>query len=251
MFCTNCGKEIANGGSFCHNCGQQTTKKEESSANALNTESTTIKTFVPISQEEYEKRKSRNKKIGLLWLIGPAVTLVGVLLLYSIFNFVLFGASGGSASSSYLVVGQIIKVVLGLVGLVAVVCVMVGIPVGIIYLSKREEFAGMKFDPRSGKDNTSEIPSEINHWSWGAAGLTWIWGVYHRVWISFLVFIPIVNIVMIIYLGIKGNKLAWRADKWESVEKFLETEKKWKPWGIVFFALNILGIIGNLSGYGN
>ncbi|OGL87301.1 hypothetical protein A3I40_03730 [Candidatus Uhrbacteria bacterium RIFCSPLOWO2_02_FULL_48_12] len=84
------------------------------------------------------------------------------------------------------------------------------------------------------------MPEEIKGWNWGAAGLTWIWGVYHGVWISLLFFIPLVNIVMVIMLGIKGNEWAWRAQKWESVEKFIVSQRKWRPWGMAFVALMIL-----------
>tara|TARA_Y100000310_G_scaffold260903_1_gene270042 strand:+ start:11206 stop:11379 length:174 start_codon:yes stop_codon:yes gene_type:complete len=51
---------------------------------------------------------------------------------------------------------------------------------------------------------------------------------------------------MVIVLGIKGNEWAWRAQKWESVEKFQTSQNKWKPWGIVFFVLILLSIISNI-----
>lgn len=46
---------------------------------------------------------------------------------------------------------------------------------------------------------------------------------------------------MMIVLGIKGNEWAWRNNKWESVEQFISSQNKWKPWGIIFFILAILG----------
>jgi hypothetical protein len=51
---------------------------------------------------------------------------------------------------------------------------------------------------------------------------------------------------MIIILGMKGNEWAWRACPWESVERFVSSQKKWKPWGIVFFVLMILGLISSI-----
>lgn len=214
-----------------------------------------------IAQNDYEKRKRRNIKIGLLWLIAPTLTLVAVLSSYAIITFtmsqlsyddysttVVTGDNTLLPTNNYDTASSMISVILSLIGIAALIGIMVGIPLGIIYLSKRVVSDGIKFDPRSGKGDSSEIPPEINHWNWGAAGLTWIWGASHRVWISFLAFIPLVNIFMIIYLGLNGNKLAWRADKWENVETFLAAERKWKPWGIFFIILNILAI---LSQFGN
>lgn len=189
----------------------------------------------------------RNKKIGLFLLIGPFVGLIAILIIYTIVAFVI--NSSGTGAETSLVIARIINVILGLLGIICVVGIIVGIPLSILFLGKKELVKGAKYDERSGKKEASVTPEEIRGWSWGAAGLTWIWGIYHGVWISLLTFIPLVNIVMIIVLGIKGNEWAWRARKWESVEKFVSSQKKWKPWGIVFFALMILGLIFGILNY--
>lgn len=72
------------------------------------------------------------------------------------------------------------------------------------------------------------VPSEIMKWNWAAFFLNWIWGTYHRVWISYLVFVPFINIFAVFYLGIKGNELAWRANSFTSVQEFLDSQKKWQ-----------------------
>lgn len=245
MFCAKCGKEIVAGADSCYNCGEEITK-DRVNMRSVNTAQSVSKNFMPISKEEYEKRKNRNIKIGLWWLIAPFVTLVCVLILYAFASFAMNRLVNGVAvpvEDSYLTITRIFRVLLGLMGILSVGGIVIGIPLGVIYLTKRVKLIGLEFDPRSGKGHASEIPPEINHWSWGAVGLTWIWGVAHRVWISFLVFIPLVNIIVLIYLGVAGNKLAWRADTWESVEVFLENEKKWKPWGVVFFLLGIVTVL--------
>lgn len=187
----------------------------------------------------------RNKKIGLFLLIGPFVGLIAVLMIYAIVAFIINSAAGAGAESPS-IAANIINVVLGFLGIICVIGILVGIPLGIIYLNKKELAEGAKYDERSGKKEASVVPEEIKGWNWGAAGLTWIWGVYHGVWISLLAFIPIVNIIMVIVLGIKGSEWAWRARPWESVERFVSSQKKWKPWGIVFFALMILGLISSI-----
>ena len=183
----------------------------------------------------------RNKKIGLFLLIGPFVGLIAVLVIYAIVSFIVSSAGADTASPS--IAANVIRVILGFLGIISVIGILVGIPLGIIYLNKKELADGANYDERSGKKEASVVPEEIKGWNWGAAGLTWIWGVYHGVWISLLAFIPLINLIMWIILGIKGSEWAWRARKWESVERFVSSQKKWKPWGIVFFALMILGII--------
>lgn len=205
-----------------------------------------------MNHEEYTKIKSRNKRNGILWLVVPLVSLPLILSAYAIASFVINSLiSSGGTTSSTATIAQIIRVVLGLLGVSAAVGIIVGIPLGIIYLSKRVVYPGMKFDSRSGRGAASDIPTEIDHWNWGAAGLTWIWGATHRVWVAFLAFVPLVNIFVLIYLGVKGNELAWRAEKWESVEAFLESQRRWKIWGIVFFILIILSYISKLGSSGN
>lgn len=76
------------------------------------------------------------------------------------------------------------------------------------------------------------MPDELRRWSWAAFLMTWLWGISHNVWISLLSFVPFVNLFIWIYLGIKGNELAWQNRKFESVQQFHEVQKKWTQWGV-------------------
>jgi len=185
----------------------------------------------------------RNKTIGLSWLIGPFAGLVLILIIYAIANFSI--VYFGTASELWLLAARIINVVLGLLGVVCVIGTMIGIPVGIVYLTKKESVEGATFDKRSGMQEGSAVPEEVKGWNWGAFGLTWIWGIYHGVWISLLSFVPIANIVIWIMLGLKGSEWAWKARKWESVEAFVAAQNKWKPWGIAWLVVAVL--LGFLS----
>lgn len=184
----------------------------------------------------------KNKKIGLFLLIGPIVGLIALIIINGIVSF--FVGSTGADPESLSITVNIVRVILAFLGLICVIGILVGIPVGIIYLNKKEIAKDIKYDERSGKKEASIVPEEIKGWNWGAAGLTWIWGLYHGVWISLLIFIPLVNLVMWVILGIKGNEWAWKARPWESKEKFITSQKKWKPWGIAFFIISfLLGIL--------
>jgi len=98
-----------------------------------------------------------------------------------------------------------------------------------------------EYDERSGKGKDSIIPKEIIEWNWGAAGLGIIWGIYHKVWVSFLTLVvPFGWIAM----GKAGNGWAWRNKKWKSVEEFKMAQAKWQVWGkicfIIILAINLI-----------
>jgi len=92
----------------------------------------------------------------------------------------------------------------------------------------------------SGGGRNAVVPPEIDNWNWGAFLLTWIWGLGNNTFIAFLMFVPFVNIPMWFILGVKGSAWAWRNKRWESVEAFKRTQRKWAMWGpavVVFFVL--------------
>jgi len=181
----------------------------------------------------------RNKKIGIFWLVGPISMLVIILVLYAVSRFFFQPAADGSINNT---AGAIINIVLGFLGIIATMLIIVGIPLGIVYLNKKD-YNNVKCDPRSGNGKLSTIPDEITGWSWGAFMFNWIWGIANNVYLSFLVFIPYFSIVWIIVLGINGKKWAWQSKQWLSVDEFKKTQKQWDKWGIVFLILQVLFII--------
>ncbi len=80
-------------------------------------------------------------------------------------------------------------------------------------------------------------------WNWGAFMLTWIWGIAHSVWISFLVLVPVLNIIWPFVLGAKGNQWAWEKKHYDSVEQFKKSQKPWNIAGVILF---VLGLVGGL-----
>jgi hypothetical protein len=86
----------------------------------------------------------------------------------------------------------------------------------------------------------SASPPEVKGWNWGAFLLPWIWGLSHRVWLSLLCFIPFVGIIMAFVLGEKGNEWAWQNQKWNSIEHFKRTQKRWALWALGLFGFEII-----------
>lgn len=85
----------------------------------------------------------------------------------------------------------------------------------------------------------ANIP-KLDGWNWGAAGLTWIWGIRFGVWLALLTFVPAIGGIWWIVLGLKGNEWAWQARKWNSVEEFNQAMAPWKTWGKVLFIVSLV-----------
>ncbi len=91
----------------------------------------------------------------------------------------------------------------------------------------------------SGQGAVSTLPPEIRGWNWGAFFLNWIWGIGNSVWIAFLVFIPLLNIIWCFVLGARGNEWAWQHKKWDSIEHFKRTQHTWSKWGVILFFVSL------------
>jgi len=95
----------------------------------------------------------------------------------------------------------------------------------------------------SGMGKSATLPPEIKGWNWGAFWLSWIWGIRNRTYIAFLAFIPYVGFVMAFILGAKGNKWAWQNQKWDSIEQFKKSQRRWAMWGLIIFLCIISPVI--------
>jgi hypothetical protein len=95
-------------------------------------------------------------------------------------------------------------------------------------------------DNTSGQGKNTVVPLEIRKWNWGALLITPVWGIANKVYISLLVFLPVFNLLLPIYLGIKGSELAWRHKQWESVEHFRMVQLKWDIAGLIVTILFVL-----------
>jgi len=115
-----------------------------------------------------------------------------------------------------------------------------------------DAMTGEKMSNDTGLENTSGcvggvVPAEIARWNWGAFFLNWIWGIGNNTYKALLMFVPIVNLIMPFVLGAKGSSWAWQNRRWESVEAFKTTQRKWAFWGVVVFAVYILLFSGSIA----
>lgn len=98
----------------------------------------------------------------------------------------------------------------------------------------------------SGQGSAAIVPGEIRGgFNWGAFLLNWIWSIGNTscgfaVLSTVLSFIPLVGLGWAIYLGVKGNELAWQSKRWNDVEHFRRTQRTWTRVGIALFLVSVL-----------
>lgn len=97
-----------------------------------------------------------------------------------------------------------------------------------------------------GKENAysqAEVDSMLEKWNWGGFLTTWMWAVANRIyWPMFIipvVFIPylgqIALLVLSVYLGYYGSKIAWAKGKYRDFSAFVNSQKKWSIIGVLIF----------------
>lgn len=92
----------------------------------------------------------------------------------------------------------------------------------------------------SGQGKDAVVPAEVRGWSWGAFLLTWIWGIGNSTYRAFWMFCPFVNLVFWFVLGAKGRQWAWQHRRWESVEQFKQSQKRWGLVGLIVFLVGFV-----------
>ncbi len=96
---------------------------------------------------------------------------------------------------------------------------------------------------------TAKLPTELQGFNWGGLLLSWVWAIGNKSWLGLLGLIPIVGFFVRFFLGFKGNEMAWRGRKWQSVEQFRATQKTWMAAGLCivllsgFFILPVAAIL--------
>ncbi|MHB8996983.1 MAG: hypothetical protein ACYC63_17195 [Armatimonadota bacterium] len=98
-------------------------------------------------------------------------------------------------------------------------------------------------EPFNNSGTDEDPPKEVADlgWCWGASLPTtafW-WCITHRVWIGFLLLLPLVNVPVLVWLGLNGYCLAWHNRHFSSFRDFHEKMRAWSAWGflLLIFAL--------------
>ncbi|UCH34641.1 MAG: hypothetical protein JSV65_19325 [Armatimonadota bacterium] len=78
----------------------------------------------------------------------------------------------------------------------------------------------------------------VRGWNSGAFFLGVPWAFAHRLWglgavLILSLCIPMVSVGVLVYMGCKGNELAWRNRPFRSLEAFRATQDAWARWGLI------------------
>ncbi len=95
---------------------------------------------------------------------------------------------------------------------------------------------------RPGAVNEGSLPPRMRRWNWGAWFFGWIWAVAHRVplgWVLFILMVPF----SALYLGMRGNHIAWKYRRFSGPEEFYWTEVAWGRAGIAAIALSLVLVV--------
>ncbi len=96
----------------------------------------------------------------------------------------------------------------------------------------------------------NEIPYGVSRWNMGAFMQTFLWGISNDVYESLAIFVVIIpfigwiaGIFIAFWLGLKGNEMAWKKKKWDSVRDFNMAQASWNKAGWITFIVLILSSV--------
>ncbi len=110
-----------------------------------------------------------------------------------------------------------------------------------IQASAESPFGDADSPPNSSGTRNGEIPPGVKKWNWAAFLMPAVWGLFSGVPYTVILFgavlLPtnaqfVVMLAASLFLGFKGNELAWRGKKWRSVEHFAAFQKQWTSWAV-------------------
>ncbi|MFH1404613.1 MAG: hypothetical protein ABIH21_00755 [Patescibacteria group bacterium] len=196
----------------------------------------------PARNTKPRKNNLNNLTLSIIWLSYPILSFVSFWLLaamHDLQSFVPF-VSKKSASvmetvlmdlfsydyTTFVMLSKLVEKILLVAAGISLLFLIIGIPLSIMYFVKYM---------RRRKEPQPKLPENLSGWNWGAAGLGIIWGIYNRVWISFLGFIPLVGSIWWIVMGYKGNEWAWQSKQWGSLDEFKTVQNKWNKLGLIVF----------------
>lgn len=89
--------------------------------------------------------------------------------------------------------------------------------------------------------------ADLKGFNGGAFLLSWVWALNHRYYLGLLALIPCLGLAMQIYLGIKGNEIAWESGRFSTVDDMRACQSIWLKWGLGILVAYIILVIINLS----
>ena len=99
---------------------------------------------------------------------------------------------------------------------------------------------------------SKKLPKELQKFNFAAFFFTFVWSCAHKCYWPLIILIPFLGLVFLpviaVYLGFKGNQIAWENFDGTDIEKFKKEEQKWNiyTW-IACIVVVLLALFINLS----
>lgn len=107
---------------------------------------------------------------------------------------------------------------------------------------------------------------EIDGWNWGAFFFGWIWGVFNKVYVALIQLVcnvvvffvkgsglltaaavfQLASLGIAIWLGVKGSRLAWNQNAYDSFEHFKRVRHGWNVAALITFCVLVVVFILSL-----
>jgi serine/threonine-protein kinase len=92
------------------------------------------------------------------------------------------------------------------------------------------------------------LPGDFQGWNWGAFLLRPVWASYHGVSPGMVILLGVLEVMALglipaVYLGIRGNQIAWTRRRFESAAQFRKVERAWARAGILVYLLAAIGFL--------
>lgn len=174
-------------------------------------------------------------------IIFPWIVLPAVLAGYAISSFVIAQTSAVGADVG--AIGGAVNLLMGLGGVLGVLGFLVGLPVGIYLVTRKETdwLAALRQQPRF-HGMSDESLHFVAGWSWGAFFSPMVWALGNKQWLWFLgCFVPLWNVYVWLRLAADGRQIAWERST-EHIGAF-RTRQRIIAWVIV--VLFVLGLVSS------
>ncbi|MBI95974.1 hypothetical protein CL656_02405 [bacterium] len=89
----------------------------------------------------------------------------------------------------------------------------------------------------------SKFPKDYQKLNFGAFGLNIFWGAYYGNLATFLIFFPVVNLLLVLYLMLRGNLVLFKSFAFETENQFKDSLKVWNKYGKIFGFLTIMFLL--------
>ena len=92
-------------------------------------------------------------------------------------------------------------------------------------------------------DKGASFPDKYKKLNFGAFGLNIFWGAYYGNLATFLLFFPVVNVFLVLYLLFRGNLVLFRTYAFETENQFKDYLKVWNKYGKIFGFITIIWLL--------